>query len=228
MLPTFRIVATLGVTAVSALVVVSSQVAAQAAGRMFDVDDAPAAPVVIVPGARVRNGRPMNMLRQRLDVAVALVHDGRARAVLVSGDAGGRSGDEIEAMIGYLVEHGIDRERIVADPHGLDTYDTAHRALVTYGVRQALVTTQSFHLPRAVALCRRAGIDIAGVRAGNDVRLRTRLRNLLREFVLSRPKAFLELQFPRDPAVTTPADARLAEILAGLEHGAVATGRSDS
>lgn len=195
---------------------------------MFDVGDAPSAPVVLVPGARVQNGRPMNVLRRRLDVAVTLVGDGRARAVLVSGDGAGRSGDEIEAMIGYLVEHGVDRELVVADPYGLDTYDTARRAVDTYGVRRAIITTQSFHLPRAVALCRRAGIDIVGVRATHDVRPRTRIRNLLREFVLSRPKAFLELMFPREPEVTTPPDDRLAEILAGLEHGAVASSASDS
>jgi vancomycin permeability regulator SanA len=212
----------------SALALVSSRVAAEADDLMYEIDDAPSAPVVIVPGARVHDGRPMRVLRSRLDVAVALMERGRVRAVLVSGDAAGNSGDEIEAMIAYLVEQGVNRERIVADPYGLDTYDTARRAVSTYGVRQALIATQAFHLPRAVALCRRAGIDVAGVRAANDVRLRTRIRNLAREFVLSRPKAWLELRFPRDPAVSTPPDHRLAEILSGLEHGAVAPARSAS
>ncbi|UYP18989.1 YdcF family protein [Rhodococcus sp. Z13] len=217
---------TLGV--VAAFVFVSTRVSARATGLMYEVDDAPAVPVVIVPGARVRDGRPMRMLRRRLEVAVALMRDGRAQAVLVSGDANGTSGDEIAAMIGFLVEHGVSRERIVADPYGLDTYDTARRAVDTYGVRRAAIATQAFHLPRAVALCRRVGIEVVGIRAVNDVRLRTRLRNLAREFVLSRPKAFLELHFPRDPQVTTPPDDRLAEILAGLEHGAVAAGPSGS
>lgn len=221
-------ISTLAVGAVSALTLVSARVAVEAKDLVYEVDDAPAAPVVIVPGARVHRGRPMRVLRSRLDVAVALMERGRVQAVLVSGDAAGNSGDEIEAMISYLVEQGVNRERIVADPYGLDTYDTARRAIATYGVRQALVTTQSFHLPRAVALCRRVGIDIAGVRAANDVRPRTRIRNLAREYVLSRPKAFLELRFPRDPAVSTPPDDRLAEILSGLEHGVVATPPSDS
>ncbi len=212
----------------SALTLVSARVAAEAKDLVYEVDDAPAAPVVIVPGARVHRGRPMRVLRSRLDVAVSLMEQGRVQAVLVSGDAAGNSGDEIEAMISYLVEQGVNRERIVADPYGLDTYDTARRAVATYGVRQALITTQSFHLPRAVALCRRVGIDIAGVRAANDVRPRTRIRNLAREYMLSRPKAFLELRFPRDPAVSTPPDDRLAEILSGLEHGVVATPPSDS
>ncbi len=170
--------------------------------------------VVIVPGARVQNGRPGAFLRGRLDVAVSLVRDGRAHAVLVSGDAEGRSGNEITAMIDYLVEHGVDRDRIVADPYGLDTFDTAQRAVRTFGVREATITTQRFHLARAVALCLRAGIDATGVVAGGQVRLVSQIRSHLREWVLSRPKAFLELRFPRDPAVSTPPDDTLAEILA--------------
>ncbi|MFD6856493.1 vancomycin high temperature exclusion protein [Rhodococcus sp. NPDC060090] len=198
----------------SAFVWVSSQVASSAQGRMYSLADAPSAPVVIVPGARVRDGRPGAFLRGRLDVAVSLVRDGRAHAVLVSGDAAGRSGNEITAMIDYLVDNGVDRDRIVADPYGLDTFDTAQRAMRTFGVREANIATQRFHLPRAVALCLRAGIDATGVVAPGQARPVSQIRSHLREWVLSRPKAFLELRFPRDPAVSTPPDDTLAEILA--------------
>ncbi|MEE2033504.1 SanA/YdcF family protein [Rhodococcus chondri] len=201
------------VAAAGAFAWVSSQVTSRARGRMFGVSEAPDAPVVIVPGARVRHGKPMGYLRGRLDAAIELVRTGRVRAVLVSGDGAGRSGDEIAAMIDYLVEHGVDRDSIVADPYGLDTYDTARRAVDTFGVRHALIATQAFHLPRAVALCRRAGIEISGVYADGDVRTATRIRNLGREWFLSRPKAFLELRFPRDPAVITPPDDTLAKVL---------------
>ncbi|QRI76862.1 MULTISPECIES: YdcF family protein [unclassified Rhodococcus (in: high G+C Gram-positive bacteria)] len=197
-----------------ALAGVSARVAAPAAGRLYTLADAPTAPVVIVPGARVRNGWPMPMLRGRLDVAVALLADGRARSVLVSGDAGGRSGDEIAAMTGYLVAHGVGREVIATDPYGLDTYDTCHRAAQVYGVTTALIATQDFHLPRAVALGRRAGIDMAGVVAGCDCRLRTRVRNVLREYLLSRPKALVEMHFPRPPRVGSATDGTSTGILA--------------
>ena len=193
---------------------VAARVATPAAGRLYTVADAPAAPVVIVPGARVRNGWPMAMLRGRLDVAVALLADGRARRVLVSGDAGGRSGDEIAAMTDYLVAHGVGREVIATDPYGLDTYDTCLRAAQVYGVRTAVIATQGFHLPRAVALGRRAGIDLAGVIAECDCRLRTRVRNVLREYVLSRPKAIVEMHFPRPPRVTVGVGGASAGILA--------------
>lgn len=49
------------------------------------------------------------------------------------------------------------------DYAGFDTYDSCARAERIFGVRRATVVTQSFHLPRAVALCRRLGIDASGV-----------------------------------------------------------------
>jgi vancomycin permeability regulator SanA len=49
---------------------------------------------------------------------------------------------------------------------GFDTWDSCVRARRLFGVRRAIVVTQLFHLPRAVALCRAAGIETAGV--GHD------------------------------------------------------------
>ncbi|QTJ67470.1 YdcF family protein [Rhodococcus sp. ZPP] len=209
----------LGVGAVAGIlagVVVTAStvwVSRQATGHIYDLEDAPAAPVVIVLGAQVRDGKPMAYLSGRLDVAVQLVKDGRARAVLVSGDAGGRSGDEVAAMTEYLVEKGIDRDVIVGDPYGLDTYDTCVRAIHTYGVTKALIVTQEFHVPRAVALCRDAGIDADGVNAGCDCSVFARARNTIRE-PLSRPKAVLDLLSGRDPAVVSARDDALAKALA--------------
>ncbi len=179
-----------------------------AAGRLHDVDAAPDAPVAIVLGARVRGGRPMKFLRGRLDATARLVLDGRASVVLVSGDARGRSGDEIAAMTEYLVEVGVDPRRIVADPYGLDTYDTCVRAARTFGIRRALVVTQPFHLPRTVALARRAGIDADGVRAGRaGGRTSTLVKNSIRE-LLSYPKAARDVLRDRDPkVVTAPVDS---------------------
>ncbi|CAM2852296.1 ElyC/SanA/YdcF family protein [Prescottella defluvii] len=183
-------------------------VAATAAGHMYDVRDAPDAPVVIVLGSQVRDGKPMKFLAGRLDAAVQLVADGRARAVLVSGDANGRSGNEIAAMTEYLVAAGVDPERIVGDDYGLDTYDTCARAVQTYGVTKALVVSQGLHVSRAVALCRDAGIDVDGVDAECECNRLAVARNYAREW-LARPKAVLDLLSGREPAVVSPPDGSL-------------------
>ncbi|OYD67073.1 vancomycin permeability regulator SanA [Rhodococcus sp. OK302] len=174
------------------------------AGHTSDVADAPEAPVVIVLGAQIKDGKPMAFLRGRLDAAVQLVEDGKARAVLVSGDANGASGDEIAAMTNYLVEQGIDERRIVGDPYGLDTYDTCFRAIHTYGITDALIVTQGYHVPRAVALCRDAGIDAHGVNSDCGCSTPTLVKNAAREWILAKPKAALDMLWGRDAKVTTP------------------------
>ncbi|AOW91598.1 hypothetical protein BFN03_19915 [Rhodococcus sp. WMMA185] len=184
----------------------------QASGHIYDVGAAPRAPVVIVLGTLVRDGRPGEYLTGRLDVALQLLRDGRAEVALVSGDGAGRSGDEVAAMTKYLVEKGIDPSRIVGDPYGLDTYDTCVRATRTYGVGKALIVTQSFHVPRAVALCRGVGIDADGVAAGCDCSTITMARNTVREW-LARPKAILDLLTGRDPVVVSESDDVLGNAL---------------
>ncbi|MCX5068446.1 YdcF family protein [Micromonospora lupini] len=142
-----------------------------ARGHTYGEADAPIADVVIVLGTAVAaDGRqPGERLVGRLETAAELVRTGRARVVLVSGDGGGTSGDEPTVMTAYLTEKlGVDPRRVVADPFGLDTYDSCARASEVYGVERALVVTQSYHLSRAVTLCRHLGLDVDGVAARCD------------------------------------------------------------
>ncbi|MEU7768661.1 ElyC/SanA/YdcF family protein [Nocardia sp. NPDC049190] len=168
------------------------------AGHRFAVADAPYAPVVIVPGARVgQDGSPMAYLRGRLDVAIELMRAGRVSEILVSGDAGGASGDEIDSMTRYLVRHGVDPRLIRADGAGLSTRATCLRARRMFGIDRAIIVSQRRHLPRAVALGRAAGIAADGVFAPCDARRVTKARNTLREWAAA-PKALVGMCLPGD------------------------------
>jgi vancomycin permeability regulator SanA len=137
--------------------------------HVYSEADAPSAGVAIVLGTEVKpDGQPGTRLAGRLQTAAALVHSGRARVILVSGDGGGASGDEPAAMTRYLTGLGVDARRVVADPFGLDTYDSCLRARDVYGISRALVVTQSYHLSRAVTLCRHLDLDADGVAARCD------------------------------------------------------------
>ena len=163
------VLAVLSVSATAALVIgTGGWVRLASAGHVHDRAAAPQAPVAIVFGAQLAEGgeRPLPVLRNRLDTAGGLYGARMVSWLLVSGDAGGASGDEPAAMTRYLMEGGMPREVIVADGSGLDTHTTCRRAHDVFGVRRALLVTQGFHLPRAVALCRAAGIDAEGVLAG--------------------------------------------------------------
>ncbi|MDV6264862.1 SanA/YdcF family protein [Rhodococcoides yunnanense] len=201
------------VAALVAIVLASAGwVAYATAGKVYDVDDAPDAPVAIVLGAQVRDGKPMRFLAGRLDAAIALMQTGKIKAILVSGDADGNSGNEIQAMTDYLIEHGIDPAVIIGDDHGIDTYDTCARAKETFGVERGLIISQPLHVSRAVALCEDMGLEVDGVTAECiDCNTLAVVRNYARE-LLARPKAVLDLWSGRDPVVVSPPVDSLAII----------------
>lgn len=132
--------------------------------RIATVADVPAQPVAVVFGAGLDiRGEPMPFLRARLDLARQLYADGKVRVVLVSGDNRRADYNEPDAMRDYLIDNGVPAAKVVADYAGFDTYATCVRAKRIFGVSQAIVVTQSYHLPRAVATCRSVGIDVWGV-----------------------------------------------------------------
>jgi vancomycin permeability regulator SanA len=138
--------------------------------------------------------------------------------VLVSGDAHGGSGDETSVMTAYLVRNkGIDAGRVVTDPNGLDTYDSCVRARQVYGVTRALVVTQPYHLARAVALCRHAGIDADGVAARCDGCSSINLiRNGFRDYFAC-SKAALDAIVDRHSSIESPPDPAVADALARVK-----------
>jgi SanA protein len=127
---------------------------------------APRADVVLVLGAGLDpDGGPSAMLADRLRTAVAVYRTGRVGHVLVSGDHGTKTYDEVDAMAHALQTLGVPRERIVCDHAGFDTWDSMVRARKVFGVRSADVVTQGFHLSRALFLGERAGLRVTGVNA---------------------------------------------------------------
>ncbi len=180
---------------------------------------APSADVVMVLGTAVAADRrkPGLRLAGRLQTAAALIHSGRARVILVSGDAGGASGDETAAMTTYLVENlGVDPRRVVVDPSSLDTYDSCVRARQVYGVRRALVVTQAYHLSRAVTLCRHLGIDADGVTAGCDGCSTVSLAGeAVRDYFAS-GKAVWDTVRHRPPAISSPTNRQIQDALREL------------
>ncbi|MEU7753241.1 ElyC/SanA/YdcF family protein [Micromonospora sp. NPDC049171] len=187
-----------------------------ARGHLYAEADAPAAEVVIVLGTAVAadRQRPGDRLTGRLETAAELVTSGRAKVVLVSGDGGGASGDEPAVMTSYLTELGVDARRVVADPFGLDTYDSCARAREVYGVQRALIVTQSYHLSRAVTLCRHLGLDVDGVTARCGCGPVLLAEKSIRDYFAS-GKAAWDAASDRAPAVRSPADPAVQDALRG-------------
>jgi vancomycin permeability regulator SanA len=180
------------------VLLLSYPVGRAARGRLYRVADAPARPVAIVFGAGVRaDGSLTSALADRVDTAVELYHAGKVQKLLMSGDNSRPGYDEPTAMKGYALSRGVPASAIELDFAGYHTHRTCARARRTFGVSEALLVTQGYHLPRALYLCRAVGIDAVGVIA--DRRLYQRyLWYLLREQG-SRARAFLLVQLSTAP-----------------------------
>ena len=138
----------------------------QAISRLYDVQNAPQKPVAIVFGAGLtRDGRPTSVLRDRVEAAADLYFTGKVEKILMSGDNRYSDYNEPGAMRAYALSLGVPEQAIVLDYAGRRTYDTCYRAKAIFGVQQALLVTQNFHLPRALYLCNALGIQADGVSA---------------------------------------------------------------
>ncbi|MFD8824004.1 vancomycin high temperature exclusion protein [Streptomyces sp. NPDC059605] len=180
--------------------------------RVRTVADAPAQQVAVVFGAGLWQGRPSPYLANRLRTAAELYRDGKVKVVLVTGDNSRKEYDEPEAMRTFLRERGVPDKQIVSDFAGFDTWDSCVRAKKIFGVDRAVLVSQGFHIRRAIALCRTAGIDAYGV--GVDaVHDATWYYGGTRE-VFAAGKAALDAVFRPDPHFLGPREPGISRALA--------------
>lgn len=176
-------------------------------GRIRAADDVPDTPVALVLGAGLRpDGSPSLFLTRRLEVARDLYDHGTVEAILVSGDSSRVGYDEPTAMRDWLVGHGVPAGDVERDYAGFDTHDTCVRAHEVFGIDEAVVVTQDYHLRRALFSCVHAGIDAVGVgasSASDDAWKFVRYR--LREIPAS-VRAALDAVVGREPVFLGPAE----------------------
>ena len=123
------------------------------------VADAPIRPVAIVFGAQG------DILSDRVTTGVELYKAGKVQKLLMTGDNGRDGYDEPGEMKQEALALGVPAKDIVCDDAGFRTYDSVYRARDVFGVRSAILVTQGYHLPRALFLARRMGLDVVGVDA---------------------------------------------------------------
>lgn len=159
------------------------------------VEQAPHAQVAIVLGASVIGGKPSPILAARADGAITLYHAGKVDAILVTGDNGALSHDEVTPVREYLLQAGVAPADIFLDHAGFDTYSSMYRARVVFEATSAIIVTQDFHLPRALWIARAMGLDAYGFVAPGA---RADIYDYLREVPAS-CKALLDVVLRREP-----------------------------
>lgn len=125
-------------------------------------DEARRADAIVVLGAAQYDGRPSPVLRSRLDHAIALYRDGRARTIIMTGGVG--PGDTVsEAVVGrrYAVRQGVPAEAILTERRGLSTLESMEAVAALMRAREmksAVLVSDPFHMLRLKLLAVRVGI----------------------------------------------------------------------
>jgi SanA protein len=158
--------------------------------------DAPAAPVAVVPGAAIySDGTLSPIFMDRVDMALQLYASGKVSKILVSGDNSTDTYNEVNPARLHLLNNGVPEADIYLDHAGFDTYSTMYRARDIFKADSIIISTQAFHLPRAVFLARMLGIEAYGVNA--DVGIIS-FKNTVRE-IFATVKAVVDLLRNRSP-----------------------------
>lgn len=117
---------------------------------------------IVLGAAIVNNHQPGIFLKYRLDDVITLYETGKIKKIIISGDNGVNDHDEISVMNNYLLKNGVPQEIIFGDYAGFDTYSTMERADKVFDIKNAIIVSQGFHLPRAIYIARTKGIDATG------------------------------------------------------------------
>lgn len=160
----------LAVAALNLIVVFSAMpgiVSAEEAAAHFSGEGK--ADCILVLGASVKDGRPSEILANRLDTGIEVFASGGSDLFLLSGDSLVKEYNEAKAMESYVAEqgaaYGVSGDNIYLDYSGLSTYESVKRAKDVFGAKKIIIVTQRYHLYRALFIAKTLGLDAVGVPA---------------------------------------------------------------
>ena len=114
---------------------------------------------IIVLGAHVEGTRLTKALLERTRRALQYMEENpETKAVLSGGKGNGESITEAQAMCNYLVEHGIDRERLILEEKSTSTTENLKFSLGLIGLNHSVgIVTNNFHVFRGTAIGKKCG-----------------------------------------------------------------------
>ena len=141
--------------------------------------------VIIVLGAALTpDGELGPALAERVHFGVVAWREGEAPRLIMTGV------HEAYKMKARAVALGVPAEAILVEPTARTTRENALRSAVLmrqHGLTKALLVTQGYHRPRAVAAFRRAGVEAAALKFDSRLQLRQAAREVVAlAFYLSR------------------------------------------
>ncbi|RIV25920.1 YdcF family protein [Alicyclobacillaceae bacterium I2511] len=127
------------------------------------------AEVAIVLGAYTDGFQPSRPLMARLHAALWLYRLNYVRYLIVSGGKGAdETVSESRSMKRFLMLNGVPAQVILEDTQSNDTWENllnSHKLMERLQLRNAVVVTSDYHLPRALAVARQLRLDVCGYAA---------------------------------------------------------------
>ena len=162
------------------------------AAELKDVD------CIVVLGCQVKDdGKPSDMLADRLRRGIDLYNQGVAPKIIMSGDHGQKEYDEVNTMKQVAVDAGIPSSDVFMDHAGFSTYETLYRAKEIFEADRIIVVTQEYHLYRTLYIAEKLGIEAYGVNA--DYHTYWGQSNREAREILARCKDFIKTIFKPEP-----------------------------
>lgn len=129
---------------------------------------------LLVLGCGLNGSEPSQTLTARLDEAVKYANRNESCRIIVSGGQGnGEDIPEAEAMASYLIDCGIEPERIIKEPYATSTSENIEFSdKVTDGNLQsssAAFVTSDFHVYRANSLAKMQGFSMTHLGAKTEL-----------------------------------------------------------
>jgi SanA protein len=117
---------------------------------------------IVLGCAPTTDSHPNPFFVGRINSAAMLFHAGKVDRLLVSGDNGTKGYDEPLAMTEALIAKGMPVDRIMKDCAGFRTLDSMIRAKKVFGLNEATIITDDFHMARSLYFADGAGMRCDG------------------------------------------------------------------
>ncbi|MGC6770176.1 YdcF family protein [Enterococcus sp. LJL128] len=127
---------------------------------------------ILILGAQVRGSSketayPSTVLTERLDTALPFINKNPNSIIIVCGGQGADEPDsEANVMADYLIDKGIDADRLIREDSSTRTKENIVNAQKKRELGKTVIVTSDFHIYRSKLLARRLGIkEISGLPA---------------------------------------------------------------
>ena len=177
-----RIVMGLAVAAVLAFAGLVAYVCAAESGIPMKVTGDQQYDAIVVLGAQVRpDGTPSVQLQWRLDAAIEAWKMHPVPVVVCGAQGSDEPAPEALVMKQVLEDAGVPAEDLLTDPDSFNTRENLENArrLLSGKAETILVVSSQYHVPRALALARDAGLKAVGL--GSPCKAEYWIKNHFRE-----------------------------------------------